>query len=87
MDRSLGRERFLSLLKIPKAYSDYWNARRPPARHATINLECEPGETISVVVARSRMEAMRSLFAGKTDDEIVNIMIDELIQRYGLRVR
>lgn len=55
-----------------------------PARTATIDILIEDAVAFVVAMPASKIRALRGLFPDKTDAQIVNELVDELLDRFGV---
>ena len=69
-----------------KAAIEQHRADFPPAAPLEASIEVYLEEAVSIMASlpKSRLAALRELFPGKSDDNIINEIVDELLSRFGM---
>jgi hypothetical protein len=70
-----------------KRHAEFWNARCPPPRFATIEIVIDDEiVTLSARISAAKLERLRSFFPGQDDSTIVNSLVDALFAQLGVDV-
>lgn len=56
----------------------------PPARFATVDVVFEDVVAFVGLLGRSKRDALRGLFPDKTDEQIIDALVDDVLERVGL---